>query len=57
VEVNNFFQLQVPLVAGLAGTQLYVQGMELDVGLTPQPCNVGIGFSLTDGFRYALNFH
>ena len=57
LEVNNVYQLQVPLVAGLAGTQLYVQGMELDVGLTPQPCNVGIGFSLTDGFRYALNFN
>ena len=57
VEVNNFFQLQVPVVASLAGLQLYVQGLELDIGLTPQPCNVGIGFSLTNGFRYELNFN
>ena len=57
LEVNNFFQLQVPVVAALAGLQLYVQGLELDIGLTPQPCNLGLGFSLTSGFRYELNFN
>ena len=57
LEINNFFQLQVPVVAALAGLQLYVQGLELDIGLTPQPCNLGLGFSLTSGFRYELNFN
>jgi hypothetical protein len=52
------FDLPIPVNASLAGANLFVQGAEIDLlGAAPQPCNLGVAFGLTDGYRFALNFN
>jgi hypothetical protein len=58
LSVGNVFDLPIPVNASLAGANLFVQGAEIDLlGAAPQPCNLGVAFGLTDGYRFALNFN
>lgn len=53
---NLSLELQIPLQANLVGTTLYLQGAQLDLlpvgGL---PCNLGVQFEMTDGYRFRVN--
>jgi hypothetical protein len=57
--VGSSYELQVPLIASLVGSQLFFQGGQ--IALVPSggatACNLGFGFDLTHGFRYRLNFN
>jgi hypothetical protein len=56
LNIANDFSLDIPLVAGLVGFELFAQGAEIDLlGGSGQPCNLGVAFGLTDGFRFRLN--
>jgi hypothetical protein len=59
LNVGNSFDLTVPLQASLVGTELFFQGAEIDLlgagGIGA--CNLGVQFSLTDGYSFKLNFN